>query len=116
MRSAILLVGALACLAAAGCERTREVAGRGGFVADGIRYKGRVSKSKENPYDFSVTVRRAERNPAAGAEAARMAGAQHCIKYVGRSDVTWRGQGPETEALALDQNGALTMRGSCKPW
>lgn len=103
-------------LSVAGCERVKRATGQGAFSQDGIRFRERVQVDKADRAAFTVSVGRAERGIAGAKEAARVGATRHCIKFYGNSDITWDGQSPDDEEVALNERGDLVMSGRCTTW
>ncbi len=81
---------------------------------EGIRFRTRVSASRENRRAFTAVTRGAARGPAAAAEAGRAQAIEYCIRTFGGSEIVWSA-GPDraAEALSPDAGGALVLAGTC---
>lgn len=107
MKREVLLITAL-CLAVAGCSRKEPV------LFDGLQFRTEADASREDPRDFTVSVRVAGVNPGAAQRAGRYQAVQHCIKAFSGSDIAW---GPAAlappETLTLQADGTLLLQGRC---
>lgn len=124
MKFTVLLVGALAL---SGCGTFGSLSsgasgpfsGGGGFRGNrteinGVRFRTRVQSSRENRRAFTTTTRGAGRNLAAAAEAGRVQAVEYCLKRFGGSDILWTaGPDRDIEEIAISDNGALVLVGTC---
>ncbi len=101
-----------------GCDRARGGFGAQSYNYAGYAFKGAVRANKTDRAEFAVSVRGAQRGLVGAQEAARIAANRYCIEQYGSSDISWQGQGPDTEAeaVALAPGGQLEMRGRCAAW
>lgn len=81
---------------------------------DGIRFRTRVSTSRDDPRAFLTATRDAGRNLPAAVEAGRIEAVRHCLSGFGGSQIAWA-QGPDrpVEQIALDASGTLVLSGRC---
>ncbi len=81
---------------------------------DGIYFRARARHASEDRRDFTVTVRRADRNIAAALEAGNFEAVKYCLGLFGGSDILWS-DGPEqdADAVSLTDSNNLMLTGRC---
>lgn len=108
MRFAILSVLALSLVA--GCNRADD---RVRF--DGQIYRGKASKVKENPRQFTAWASPVSASLEGAREAARYEGIKYCVKLFGTSQIDWTAS-PDTENVSpLIDGETLNVAGECRP-
>lgn len=89
------------------------VRGQGSEI-EGLRFRSRVSKDRDNRRTFIVTTRGAGRNVPAALEAARLRAIDYCLSTVGGTDIDWDlSPDREVEANILNEDGSVTVSGVC---
>lgn len=89
-----------------------------GVFFDGHQFRAKASQIGETREEFEVVVRRASQSAEGAREAGRHEAHSYCIRWFGRSDVTWaEGLGPDVEDIgARIADDQLVLRGRCKAW
>ncbi|SEQ39732.1 hypothetical protein [Thalassovita taeanensis] len=80
---------------------------------EGLYFKARLSASKEDKQDFTVTVSPASQGLSAAREAGRYEATKYCVSNYGSSEVIW-GVGPDSPDSALViTDDVLALNGRC---
>jgi len=83
---------------------------------DGVYFRAKVDKNRDNRAAFTVSVRDAGKTLTGAREAARHRANEYCIRQFGSSALTWD-VSPDVEDTALPLvNGDLILSGECDGW
>ena len=118
-----ILISVCVALSLTGCAQIQGGLGAAGLgqgsavrsvtLIDGVQYRAKTTKNKENPRLFSINVNPISANPDAAKEAGRNAATRYCLLTFGGSDTDWI-SGPDAPLSELLTDGEnLTMRGRC---
>ncbi len=121
----VTLVLVIACMLS-GCATIRNVGsavtsplqgitpGASQSQISGVRFRTRITSITSDDRGFVTNTGGADRALPAALEAARLRAVEYCLRRFGGSQIVWvDGPDRETDQIALDAGGSLTLTGAC---